>query len=215
MAEPTAAKTAAPRLMLLALKQPAIALSALYLITAVIGMAVAYFKYQAYGLLIFEWWEPSDYFLAAFREPGTFALTLWSAILALVLRWAYRRFVARDAAQRTSAEQPRAGRWWNRNAFADRVNNLSPQGRTWILVGTAFAWFLIAASSGGFQHYEDIPKIHVRFADGRMLPSAPGEECYLLGTANQFLFVGTTRLGGTVSVLPLNNIAAIERITER
>ena len=215
MIDAPASPATAPRLMMLALKQPTIALTGLYLLTAVIGMVVAYFKYKAYGLLIFAWWEPSDFFLAAFREPGTFGLTAGAVIIPAALWWAIRVVFGRTTAPGPEVAQSRLRRWLNHNAFAHRVNHLSAQAVMWGLVAYGVFFFFLSAASGAFLLYASVPaEVRIHLTDGRTLPAAAGEGCFLLGTSNQYLFVGTTARrgvhGGKVSVLPVDSVTSLE-----
>jgi len=51
------------------LRNPAIVLTVLYLGTSLVGVSFAIAYFGAMGLNVFLYWEPSDFFLAAFREP--------------------------------------------------------------------------------------------------------------------------------------------------
>lgn len=224
MTKGEAAPSSAPRLLSIALRQPALLLTAAYLLTAVIGMVVAWFKYRAFGVAIFDWWEPSDYFLAAFREPWAFLVAALAAGYAWLVESQGRSQRARNAARRAAGDQdPSKKRWWNRTLTARYLEGWQERSDAWMeRYGGRFA-----AGAGVFLFFglaDSVPRmldhvldrepqqVVVHLADGSRLPDPQmkSDRCVVLGTSNAYVFVGLGPTAQRVVVLPQNAVSSIE-----
>lgn len=66
------------------LRNPAIAVTLVYLLVTFIGVTFSYIHFRTFGVSIFDYWQPSDLALAGFREPVSF---LYAFAVLLLFLW--------------------------------------------------------------------------------------------------------------------------------
>jgi len=218
------ASASGPRLGAYVLRNPAIMLSAFYLLTSVIGMVVAYAKYRQYGIHVFDWWEPSDFFLAAFREPWSFAIAGMAAVYGLLVSWENRRKQAKLAERRSTGREPFAF-GLNSPRWLLRIEEKSSDWQArhplllpilfgvglFVVMSVMFAQVSITSDSNAYPDAPDPRAVRVVFISA---PNADGKttiDGYLLGTSNRYLFLGSARNGGEISVVPSSSVIAVHR----
>ncbi len=67
------------------LKNPTFALSLLYLILTTLGIVYLYYLYKQFGIEFFEYAEPTEFILAAFKELRSFQMLLLAIIIISIL----------------------------------------------------------------------------------------------------------------------------------
>lgn len=219
------------------LRNPAIAVTLLYLLTTSIGVTFALLHFRAFGIAIFDFWQLSDLLIAGFREPASFAhaLVVTSAVV-----WMYRDTQGRDREYLRKADEIearyRAGeRGWlfehrlkayRRNSAFMR-ESLAPSGggplvrlNRW---GRENGWLVFCAL--GIFYFVSVINAHVGMrklrpdawfpaAAVRLLP-AGGEigdprldPQLLVGMTNGHMFL-LSRNSGEVTVVPLTSVISL------
>jgi hypothetical protein len=222
-----ASTTTGPRLGAYALRNPAIVISAFYLLTSVIGMVVAYAKFREYGIHVFDWWEPSDFFLAAFREPWSFAIAAFATGYAFLVSWGNRRQQARIAARRASGVEATAfgfstPRWLHR--YEEFIADWQYRHRMalsvsfgigiFVMIAWLFAQHSLMRSRLADPGSLDSRAVRVVFVAALDAGGSTSLESYLLGTSNRFLFLGSEPHGGKITVVPSSSVIAVHQLAQ-
>ncbi|MEE9142825.1 MAG: hypothetical protein V3U59_08935 [Gammaproteobacteria bacterium] len=150
-------------------ENPALLLTALYLLASAIGMLFAWVYFREFGINIFHYTEVGDFLLASFREPIT-----WVTVIAAVALIAFDNAMSR----RVEARSKRAWLRWYGSPRYRRINFIA-------LVVLVVVYIWLFASLAARDVYEGFGnRVTVKLAD-----DTTTNDAVLLGTTIQFLFL--------------------------
>jgi len=220
------------------LRHPAIAVTVAYLSLTTIGVTFSYAHFNAFGVDVFDFWQPSDLVLAGFREPASFVY----AAFALAIGWSSYREQAnrRQRLERLVAELEAAPRDGLRGAWArlrlrwaqDEIDYATGRSRPFgsQALGRFGAWthrnLLAVQVVVAIAVYAMVVLMHVeerRAHTERWFPRARVEVAAatptvlgddrrpldLIGASNGFLFLADD-LQSDVTIVPLNSVVRFE-----
>jgi hypothetical protein len=154
--------------------------SGAYLYMSVIGASYYLCLFGYFGLNAFDWWDVSDFFLAAFREP----IVLPFSFMALWIAWLLAN---PDASNRHLIENwPRVARWTGTTWMYEK--GLVWRLPAWAALSFATFWFLLviyglAAHDAAAARAGRAPAISWRTQDGSL------HRGHLLATTSQYVAV--------------------------
>jgi hypothetical protein len=215
------------------LRNPAVAVTLLYLLTTAIGVSYAYLHYAEFGIAIFDYWQPSDLVLAGFREPASFALAI---VFIWYMLWAYRDTLGQRAKIQGHVARyeqlERAGRlgWYQRvrlgqfrrhleimdKPVSDLQRFLRGDGRdthAGLFVFLGVFMFLLVANMhigirGKFPHQWFPTAELTMLPDARAFADPKQDPQFLIGASNSYLFL-SAGYGREVTIVPLSSVLSL------
>ncbi len=172
-----------------------------YLVLTALGMLHRFIVFLIFRINIFDYAEPSDFLLSAFRDP----LIILACVAPVPLLWLYTR-----GAMRLQAKARPGSLWYGsdkRRAWADR-------NRIRLYIASLAIWALAAS-----MHYALLVANRLMDGNGRrvrltyvMPPAAAASDTttpLLLGTTQKFVFLFYPERRVT-RIVPVDNVALIE-----